>query len=99
MLAIDGDGVFVDVIRVGVVQVAVVQVVGMTIVDDRGVPAAGTVLVRVVRVGEVIAHTPSVGQLSSATNHMGARHVLTPHPAACGGAASSIAVGESYDEG
>jgi hypothetical protein len=39
--------VFIDVVAVNVMQVAVVQIVGMTIVLDRWMAAAGTMLMRV----------------------------------------------------
>jgi hypothetical protein len=42
----DGDSVLVDVITVGVVHMTIVQVIGMPIMIDCGVPAAGSMLMR-----------------------------------------------------
>jgi hypothetical protein len=56
VLAADGERVFVDVIAVYVVEVAVVEEVLVTFVLDRGMPTAGSVNVRMVLVGLVLAH-------------------------------------------
>jgi phage tail protein X len=53
---IDRDRVVVDMIAVRVVQVAVVEIVDVVLVANRGVPATGPVLVRVVALMDVVGH-------------------------------------------
>jgi hypothetical protein len=56
ILACDADRVLVDVIPVLVVHVPVVQVIGVVVVGDGSVPAAGPVAMGVVRVRPMIDH-------------------------------------------
>ena len=78
VLAIDLDGVFVDVIGMGVMQMTVVQVVDMTVVLNRGVPAIRAVSMIVRGVGGMLrsAHRSTVGPIASAANSIGMRSTL-----------------------
>jgi hypothetical protein len=56
MLAVNCDGVLVDVVVVRMVEVPVVEVVDVPFVSHGGVPTAGTVLVVVLLVHRVVGH-------------------------------------------
>ena len=77
MFGVDVDDVLVDVPLMRVVHVPVVQVVRVPCVRDGGVPAAWAVLVRMVRMRDVLAHAESVRRGSRRGKQIGARRVLS----------------------
>ena len=61
VVRVDGERVLVDVVAVGMMQMPVVQVVGVALVQQRDMPAAGPMLVVVIGVGLVV-HVPRVAR-------------------------------------